>query len=221
MKELVFLFFSILLVSCGLKSNKTPTIDVSKFDDINRIETKIKNDTVFLDIFDESYIYFDEYVTLRLNYLIWNNIAKFDFNQPIKISIYHHGGEVINHLVTYNNYELNKIKSVYQNNNKFDTISNIILSDFTPTEIMNIRNANNYLNEEFQDYKNDFTNLFYDLSLCQDSCFAYNRIKTMTKMFDKIKLEDFWVENKRIPADEMVKKINLIFTICTLDTLKL
>ncbi|MBN2756160.1 MAG: hypothetical protein JXR51_03210 [Bacteroidales bacterium] len=59
---------------------------------------------------------------------------------------------------------MDSLFSLYSANSKYVSISLIVLSVFEPLDLMNIRNANHYFNNNLNDYKGDFVQLFYDLS---------------------------------------------------------
>jgi hypothetical protein len=174
------------------------------------IATK-KVDTLEITVDDNSYIWFDEYVKWKSDYVIKLNYEKIGQIENVKTKFIQTGKE-IKHEFYYSQNDIISLLNNYSLNQVFDSISSIVLGSFEPADIMNLRNANNYLNETLKDYNGDIVQLFSDFSLCQDSCKAENRLRFIGEMFKEIKLDDFWSEDK-IDSDGFIERLNLIFAL--------
>lgn len=178
---------------------------------ISYVVDKIINDTLNIYIIDDSYIWKDEYIKWKSDYFLWKNLSNLKNHSIISTHFIQDGKDILHQFdYTQNNYE--QTIGIYRNNSSFDSISSIILSNFNPTEITNLIEANNYMNQELKNYDENIYQLFYDFSICSNNCFAEERLKLIGNMLIETKLTDFWSDNKIEPAD-FIEKLNNIFDI--------
>ncbi|MGB1038234.1 MAG: hypothetical protein ACPGYY_06260 [Bacteroidia bacterium] len=209
MESLKFLLFVILLSCCKPSIESKTEWNKADLYQIKDITSTQKGDTTIVLIKDNSYIYFDEYNIWKNNYFIWKNRENLRQVSILKIRSIQDGRDFAMDGI-YLNHNINAIINRYANNSTFDSISHLVLSTFTATEILNFRSAHNYLNGRNKDYEGTFVDLLYNFSLCNDSCFTSRRLKLIGKMLYEVKLNDFWHDNNRIDAENFVLKLNQI-----------
>ena len=168
-------------------------------------------DTLEITVVDNSYIWFDEYVKWKSDYLIWLNREKLSLTKNIKTKFIQ-DGKNMTHEFLYLRKDIDAILNTYSYNSKLDSISSVILSVFEPADLMNIRNANHYLNETLKEYDGNFVQLMYDFSTCENNCFAEKRLRFIGNMLHEVKLDDFWSDGK-IEPNGFIERLNIIFEI--------
>jgi hypothetical protein len=176
---------------------------------IEDVVAQQKPDTLIITAFDNSYMWFDEYVKWKSDYLIWLNHQKFKNINNIKTKLIKKGKPMKQEFI-YSGNEIHNLVRKYSSNPTFDSISSIVLGSFTPTDMMNLRNAHNYMNKNRGGYNKDIAELFYDFSLCEPGCFAEERLRFLGEMLKEIQLDDFWSEDK-VKPDDFIQRLNLVF----------
>ena len=206
--------------SCTSSFEKEHTWDKADLYKVKNIESTKNSDTTIVYINDHSFIYYDEYNIWKSNYFIWHNREKLRDVQILKIRSVQEGRDFAMDGI-YLNDNINATINQYANNATFDSISHLVLSSFEPIEIMNLRNAHNYLNDYYKDYQGTFVDLLLDFSVCNDSCFASRRIKLIGEMLYEVKLDDYWHDNKKVDADDLILKLNKILRMKGVEEIKM
>jgi len=164
------------------------------------------NDTASIVFNDDSWIWFDEYVNWRINYILWNNKQNFDTSEPLKLIILHQEGDGITHEAVLDPIAIRTIMDAFDYNPRFQRVSEYFLNEFNPDEVMAIRDANSAMNEFYGD-SIQFTKMFFNLSRCEDSCQAYDRLVVLIEMVEEIGLTDFF-SHEKLDASNFVIKMN-------------
>jgi hypothetical protein len=192
------------------KSNKIKW----KFEKLYKVDLVVErflSDTLNIWVNDDSYIWSKEYVKWKSDYFLWMNQNQFTNVKTVKTHFVQDGKDFVQEYI-YDKNDLKKIVNLYSKNNRYDRIASIVLGKFEPTEIVNLRDAHQFLNDEQKEYGFDFVRLLYDFSNCKSKCFAEKRLRFIGEMLQEVKLYDFWSDTK-VEPEGFIRKLNEIFEI--------
>jgi hypothetical protein len=194
----------LLLSSCYSEEKVDWKIDeLYEVKDVSIVETE---DTIEIEYIDESYIFFDEYCKWKTDFFIFLNQSKIEGSKVYKITNNNNGKEGKTYI--YNPSDIREVKNLYEKNEMFRNITYDIFNELTISEISNLVQANFSLNQYSKEYSGNLSDLMYDYTMCDDSCFAIDRLKFMGEMLNEVQLEHFWHNEVRIAPCHLVKWMN-------------
>lgn len=209
------------LFACDSNSVADSIWDFNDIKDIEKASIVKGKDTTWVSIYDSSYIYFRQYVELKIFYLIHKNkdIIKQKKTAVINLRYYHQNGDGVNYTFNFSNYDIDSISNKFDENGNSKLLILYFLNNFTPTEVMNIIHVNKFLNSEFTKEYVSFKDLFFELRECDNKCPVHERLELIYRMLRDIGLKDYWKESKKTGSKELKHKLNYMFKISNLDTL--
>ena len=200
-KILLLLLFS----SCHSEEEK---IDwkINELYEVKNVSKVEKNDTINIKYTDDSFVYLDEYCKWKTDFFIWLNESKLRENKVYKITN-HNDGEKDNTYI-YNQNDIQEVKDLYEDNEMFRQITYDIFNELTISETYCLAQANFTLNQHYQNYNGNLSDILYDYTVCDDSCFASNRLNLLGKMINEVKFVHFWHNDIEIEPCHLVNWMN-------------
>ena len=195
---------------CGSCISRKEVIewDNMVFPNLNRVLEVTENDTTYLGFHDDSWFWDPEYVDYRINYILWRNKERINTTNPIKVIVFHLDGEGDTLSIILGTSQIKAIFDAFDYNSRFQKVSEYFLKEFTPTEALTLRNANQAIGE----YKNDslgFTEMLFELSKNSDTCLVYDRVKLIIEMVNTTGMRDFF-DKRKISGESFVEKMNVL-----------
>jgi hypothetical protein len=200
-KNLLLLIISLITCSCSFDNGYE--IDFTNFKTIEKIDISNTKDSLNLLVIDNSWIFFDEYNQLKYNYLLWKNNQLLNRFDIIKIDV-RHNNEGYRHVFYANRNAQQEIIDVFKLNTTLDSLTNFFLTKFTPTDVMNFRNANEFLNKNFDEYDTDYIRLLRDISTGNEK--SYEKLGLMTKILSTTGMADYW-SHEMVDATDLINRI--------------
>ena len=211
-KQLLHLF-SILLISCN-NNHVIPDVKFDHLYGIKAVKVSKKENTLVIELFDKSYIYFEDYNDLKFDVLIHANyelLKDFEFIQVTSIQ----KAKGIIYDKTFTKEEVSNINNEFLNLHLKHNLY-LLVNSFGVSEIWNFRSTA----LQFSDYLKDSEKLDYITLLKRHSelqnkerkdSLATERIIIMKDFFKEEGMEDAWSKEKqRIDASNLVLNLNLI-----------
>ena len=207
-RKQILLFLS-LLISCS-DTNRSDIVEWENtvLPNLRRVVELTEGDTTYLVFHDDSWIWSPEYVDYRTKFVIWKNKDRIDRTIPIKVMIFHLDGEGDTLSTIFSTGLIDSVFAVFDSNPNFQKVSEYFLTEFTPTEVLTLRNANFAINN----HKNDslrYTEVLFKISKNTEDSLAYNRAKLIIEMVNTVGMKDFFDKHK-MSGESFVKKVNAI-----------
>ncbi len=217
MKNSFILFISILIhLSCQQKSEpKLPNIEIGNLYKVDLIKVKAENKALDISMNDQSFIYFDDYVSLKSDMLLHLNYDEIKDYENIKVSFtQRERPEVFKR--NYNKKQLDSIHKELSSNKYLERNYRSLVTDFDVSEIWNLRsevlNVSKTLKDEVE---LDYLELIQRYSKHQKEkdnikeSALYERMILIKDMFSEIGIEDVWTKERK-KAPEFISKLNNI-----------
>ncbi len=145
MTTLKSLTLLLILNSCTVTFETEPEWDKGNLYKVKNVSSTISGDTTIVYLNDHSFIYYDEYLVWKGNYFIWKNKELLRDAQILKIRSIQDKRDMAFDMI-YLPENMNEVNKHFDTNDDWRQISNLVLTSFDPTEIMNFRNAHDYIN---------------------------------------------------------------------------
>jgi len=203
----------IAVVSCKKKKSLSD-LNIENLYKVNTLKISDNNNNLNITLFDDSYIYFEDYNELKFNVFINDNFDILKEYESVKITSTQKGRDDIYNNKYYNK-DLKKIKDKFSNKYLKRNLY-LVVSSFNASELWNFRSTTIQFSNRIKDKKK----LNYIELLTRHSDFqngnrkdsiATKRIELMKEFFSEEGIQDAWDKNnKRIDASNLVLNLNLI-----------
>ena len=215
--SLLFGILTFIGLGCSSSEPTLTNLDHSFLKDIGKAEIRHQADTSHILIHDESFVFDTDYLTWRINYLLWRNKTQIKKSQTYVVNVISHQGEGDNAEVIYSQANFDTIHHVFSTNQKYRDISSVFLNELGLNKSINVVKAHNFLNENSGDgYTAELPRLFFDLADCQgDTCLAFRRARFMTEMIAETGVENVFNDTFE-SVDSFMVIMNKIFQIASL-----
>jgi hypothetical protein len=217
MKNKILLIFIITgLFACKNEIvNKHPKLKINNLYKVEFIKIDAKGKTLNISLNDDSFIYFDDYITLKSDIFLYQNYKMIDKYEIVNMSFTQSGRDN----TFRRRYTRKQIDSLYSelNNNKYLVRNySYLVNDFNISEIWNLKSEALNVSKKIKDTSTlDYLELikFYskhqkEKKNLQESP-VYQRMILIRNMFAEIGIEDVWTQ-KRKKAPDFIKKLDNI-----------
>ena len=222
-KYFIQLFLLVLIIgqSCTGKSVidspvplKIPTINISNMHMVDDVKVRLSNDTLTIEYIDKSFIYDEKYNSLKSNKLIYWNRRKLDKFDHIVVAAVHKDYQVMGKY--YSRTDMKFIQELYQDNPKFNEITDNLVCDFDLSEIAVLKHGIKTINEIDKIENQSYIDLVHIISRADSSLInelpETNRLRTFYSMIETVGFKDAW-SNEPVDPTIFLLKISRIFRI--------
>ena len=210
---ILLFFFASLIHSCSSNNSESfLKIENGSLFNISNVRTELNNKTLTIEYVDESFIYDEDYNSLKSNKLVYYNYDKLSSFENVVVKSNHEGYKSFTH--QYKKSDLDFIKNLHSKNKAFSSITEEITSNISLSELLAFKNGIKTINEMQGVTNQDYITLLLIISQASqdevDTLQETERLRIFCEMIIAVGFNDAF-SDKPIDPKPLVSKISNFF----------